>query len=72
MATAPVDIIEAIDAAILAWADEPVSISIEGRSKTFRSLDELTRARNYYSSLLRNTAGSHAFQLHNIKHGGTT
>lgn len=72
MAT-PAEIIAAIDDAILAWCDKPVSITTTGgRSKTYRSLKELIDARSAYASLLRTQAGGVGFQIHHIQPGGTT
>lgn len=44
-------IITAIDAAILEWVGEPVTLSEAGRSVTYRSLDSLIEARKYYAGL---------------------
>lgn len=44
-------IIAAIDGAIEAWAGKPISLSINGRQVTYRSLKDLTDARTYYSNL---------------------
>jgi len=62
-------IIDAIDAAIEAWAGQPISMSINGQVTTYRSLTDLLAARTYYANLLRTTAGGQAFQLHRIKAG---
>ena len=70
MAATPQQIIDAIDDAILVWADQPVSISISGRSKTYRTLNELLEARRHYVNMLRTGSGSVAFQMHRIELGG--
>lgn len=44
-------IIAAIDEAIENWVGKPVSLSINGRIVTYRSLTELIEARRYYASL---------------------
>ena len=65
-------IIDQIDDAIYAFAasDKPVAITIEGRSKTYRSLAELQSTRAYYANLLRTQGGGQAFQLTRLKPGG--
>lgn len=72
MATTPADIIATLDEAINTWAGEPLSLSIRGRTTTYRSLSELTTARSYYANLLRSTGGAHAFQVHRIQAGGSS
>ena len=72
MATNYQDIIDTIDAAILAWAGEPVTSTVFGRVTTWRSLEELTAARSYYANLLRTRGGSVGFQMHHIQPGGTS
>jgi hypothetical protein len=51
MAVSYATIIETIDTAINTWAGRPVSIAVEGRTITYRSLRELMDARKYYSQL---------------------
>ena len=65
-------IIDAIDAAILAWVGEPVSLSIAGRTLTYRSLGELLEARKHYSTILRTQSGGQGFQISHIAAGGAT
>ena len=43
--------IAAIDAAILKWADKPITLAHQWRSTTYRDLDQLIRAREYYTKL---------------------
>ncbi len=66
------EIIDQIDDAIYAFSasDKPVAITIDGRSKTYRSLGELQAARTYYANLLRSQSGAQGFQLTRIKPGG--
>lgn len=64
-------IVEAIDAAILDWIGEPISIQTGQRQLTFRSLDELTRARRYYAQLAASaSAGGRKFRISEIKANG--
>jgi hypothetical protein len=64
-------IVEAIDAAILAWCGQAVELSVGGRTTRYRSLDELTRARKYYASLAANSAaGGRKFRVSEIKSNG--
>ena len=66
-------IIAAIDAAILAWCDKPISITTTGgRSKTYRSLKELTEARQAYASLSSTQSGGTGYQIHRVQAGGPT
>jgi len=69
MATSYQDIIDALDAAILAGADEPINITIRGRTYTYRTLEELTKARSYYANLLRTQSGTVGVQFHRFKPG---
>ncbi len=62
-------ILDAIDAAILAGVSEPSSLTVSGRTITYRNLKDLTDARSLYSNLLQATTGTVAFQLHNVRHG---
>ena len=70
MSTTPQSVIDAIDAAILSWAGEPVSVSFKGRTITYRSLDELLRARIHFAQLLAASAQTEPFQLRRIAAGG--
>lgn len=70
MSTTPQEVIDAIDAAILGWVGEPVSVTFKGRTITYRSLDELLRARTHFSQLLAATAHAEPFQLRRVKAGG--
>jgi len=63
-------IITAIDTAIENWVDKPVTLAIEGRSTTYRSLTELLEARKYYANLLRTQSGGVGFQIHHFEAGG--
>jgi hypothetical protein len=68
------DIVAALDAAILAWCDKPVTLSHPGgRSNTYRSLDELIRARDYYAKLTAATANNPGSRLRfaRFNSGGT-
>lgn len=62
-------IIAAIDDAIADWAGKPISISTSGRSTTYRSLDELLKARRYYAQLAANSAGGKPFRISHLKSG---
>jgi len=71
MATSYQEIIDVIDEHIKEWAGEPVSTVVNGRTTTWRSLEELTKARTYYANLLRTQGGAVGFQMHHIQSGGT-
>jgi len=60
-------IIAALDTAIENWAGKPVSLSIGGRSITYRALSELIAARRYYAGL---NATGRGFKITNLKAGG--
>ena len=62
-------IVDAIDAAITSWADKPVSLSIAGRSITYRSLNELINARNHYARLAVAARTGRPFTITNLKAG---
>ena len=62
-------IVDAIDAAITSWADRPVSLSIAGRSITYRSLTELINARNHYARLAVANRTGRPFTITNLKAG---
>ena len=63
-------IIDAIDDAIATWAGTPISLSAaDGRSTTYRSLDELIKARKYYAQLAANQANSKPFKITHLKTG---
>ena len=62
-------IIDAIDTAITNWTDQPVNISIAGRSITYRSLKELLDARRYYVQLATTSRVGRGFTITNLKAG---
>ncbi len=62
-------ILDAIDTAILAGVSQPSSLTVSGRTITYRSLKDLMDARTRISNLLQATTGTVAFQLHNVRHG---
>ena len=64
------DILTALDAAILAQVDEPLSLTHNGRSITYRSLDELVKARAEFAQAVATTAGACPLQFHHFKAGG--
>jgi hypothetical protein len=67
-------IIDAIDAAIAAWADKPVTLSNNGRTTTYRSLRELIEARRYYASLAASAATTPttgSLRITRLSSGGT-
>jgi hypothetical protein len=65
-------IIAAIDAAIESWAGKPVSMSVNGRTVTYRSLSELMEARKYYASLDASAGDIRdSFKIAQFKSGGT-
>jgi len=63
-------IIEAIDAAITAWAGKPVALAESGRSVTYRSLNEPLDARRYYAKLAITAANKKPFKISHFKAGG--
>lgn len=69
MATDYQAMIDAIDAAILDGASKPLTLTIRGRSVTYRTLDELIRARQVFITLLRSAAGGAAYQMQLIEKG---
>jgi len=73
VATSYQEIIDAIDEAILAWAGKPLTLMQGGHSVTYRSLDDLLKARAVYTKLLNApTSSSPGYLLRRIKAGGTT
>ena len=62
-------IIDAIDAAITSWVDKPVTLSIAGRSITYRSLNELLEARRHYAKLAIAGRTGRGFTMTNLKAG---
>lgn len=47
------DIVAAIDEAVLNWAGRPITLRFaDGRTNTYRTLDELVAARKYYAQLI--------------------
>lgn len=64
-------IIDAIDTAILNWADKPVRVSdSHGHDVTYRSLDELIRAREKYVALEIQQNNKRPFSIKKLKAGG--
>lgn len=72
LSTSYQDIIDAIDAAVLAWVGEPVKLSFgdEGMVE-YRSLDQLNRTRDKYVGLLRGSQSKRPFRLLPIRPGGS-
>jgi len=70
MATTPSEIIAAIDAAILKWADEPLTIAVAGRNIQYRTLQQLRDARDYYAKLQKATSTTRPFFFQKLKAGG--
>jgi hypothetical protein len=66
-------IISAIDAAILAWADKPVTLTNNGRTTTYRTMDELLKARDYYTRAGVSSSADPASRLRvaRFRSGGT-
>lgn len=60
MPTSYTDIVDALDAAILAWAGSPLAVTIHGRTTQFRTMDDLLKARTYYAALAAQTTRSGA------------
>ena len=71
MATNPQAIIDAIDAAILAMTADggPQTVSWEGRSVTYQSMESLLAARARFS-MLANTA-ARGLRINSIQFGGS-
>ena len=63
-------VVDAIDAAILNWVGEPITISQSGRALTYRTIDELTRARKYYARLASAAGNPKGFKVSVVKNGG--
>lgn len=64
-------IIDAIDVAIEGWVGKAVMVaSPNGGSITYRSLDELIRARKYYERLVGRTSAAGRPRLGNVTAGG--
>ena len=72
MSTSAQSIIDAIDAAILLMLNGggAQSITVEGRSITYQSLEDLRRARDHYAGLA-DTTGPRGLRISSIKFGGT-
>ena len=71
MATDYQDIIDAIDAAILVWAGQPVEIDNNCKKTVYRTLNDLIRARQYYVQLQASAAlGGNSMQFAQIEKGG--
>jgi len=64
------EIITAIDQAIADGVGSPVSVSRNGRTITYRGMDELIKARKYYKSLAAGSSGKRPFKIIPIKAGG--
>lgn len=65
-------IIAKIDEAIENWAGEPVQISEGTMSLTYRSIDDLIKARKYYASLAAAAnRGGRGFSITKLRAGGT-
>lgn len=72
LSTSYQDIIDAIDAAILAWASEPLKLSFGNEGMVeYRSLDQLNRTRDKYAGLLRKSQSKRPFQLLPVRPGGS-
>lgn len=64
-------IIAAIDTAIENWAGKPISLSVNGRAVTYRSLAELIEARKYYGTVDSATGDIRdGFKIANFRPGG--
>lgn len=63
-------IIATIDAAINNWAGKPLSLSINGRAITYRSLTELIEARRYYAGVANVKRNQRGFTITRLKAGG--
>jgi len=71
MATDPQSIVDALDAAILAWAGKPMTLSFSGRSVTYATLSDLIAARDYYAQqVLLSTDSKVGFRLTKVRPGG--
>ena len=71
MATSPADIVEAIDAAILAMIAGGAAQSIsfgDGRSMTFHNLDSLRTARREYAAIADSNAPN-TLRISSLKYG---
>jgi hypothetical protein len=62
-------IVDAIDAAITSWVDKPVTLSIAGRSLTYRSLKDLIDARSLYAKLAIASRVGRGYTITNLKAG---
>jgi len=63
-------IITAIDVAILSWVGEPVVLTEQGRSVTYRNLNQLLDARRYYAKLQLQINNKKPFRITHLKAGG--
>jgi len=70
MATDYSAIVAALDAAILANAGKPTSITINGRTYQYRSLDELTAAREKFAALAATSSLGRGFKITALKNSG--
>ena len=60
-------IITEIDDAILEWIGKPITITVNNRSTTYRSVDELIRARRYYAKLSAAANNGKGFKITHLK-----
>lgn len=70
MATNYQAIIDAIDAAILTGVSGPGEVTAAGRTIRYRSLEDLTKTRQYYARLAASAAGKTGFKLTGFKTAG--
>jgi len=56
-------IVDAIDAAILAGVTKPGTLTVDGKTITYRTLGELRNTRAYYAKLAARAAGKRGFSL---------
>jgi len=60
-------IIAIIDDAIANWVGKPLTLSVSGRSVTYRTLESLLAVRKYYATLQSTSAGP---RISRIRAGG--
>ncbi|MDD5327427.1 MAG: hypothetical protein PHY02_06385 [Phycisphaerae bacterium] len=63
-------IINKIDEAIENWVGEPVMLSEQGSSVTYRSLTQLIETRKYYATLQLQINNKKPFRITHLKAGG--
>lgn len=56
-------IVDAIDAAILAGVTKPGTLTVDGKTIQYRSIEGLQRVRAYYAKLAAKAAGKRGFGL---------